>query len=1102
MAGYHDSNLTRFDSGGKYSDPATQAASRDDQLRKNLQCFLMFHLDAFAHPKNRPSRYPYITCFDGDPANVKQRLLGVPDQEGFMDMTPDQYAGLVPRIKIWVVQDDSALAVDEHGNQAVASATVGMANQKEVFFASTYDPKDIRSITTRGKARGAACGLKEFTYEEDGGAVVDGQRMLTARLVFVGESLSALETNPDRDAYASPLDLAIVPPKYVLSAGKSVSNRDYYTVRITFGWSAPQNILKTMTSKQRQAIDRQSTTLILFQSETPKISMNEDGSVELELTYQARMSGSPQDPQSTNVLYDREWARARRQEIDTFNNNNVKKFKEYQNAIQALNAYRQDQSDNAKATQVEIPKTVAGAMAGHEKLKNELTDEPWYDDLRNAYGSYLKTGGSVLGGASDAVGWLSSFGGNWESYNPIHFVVGGVADATLGNAGDISTAIGDAVQTDKGNDKHKYFVDWWLGNEVGTMNCTDLDNAEMRHACEIENIYRGMEGVVSQREQHAKKSKIGMYSRLFKTLEEQGAVRTMVVPLSVLGVYDKGASDNDGPIATGNYNKAGMFSENETEARKLAWQTIKTPTEVKEMRDNDPDAHKKYQESLERTKKLVADMDWYMNSAAKPNSDRGQRTGIRGNVQHDAYDVDLAGAQAQMDYFESILNEVEDARGEAIREGGTDPNQRAAQAIELAKDEGTAWVDVSGHVDRVDKQGLVKLHYVRLGDVVSGLIRNTEKIALAPQTARILENDKKNKDVARILMGPMWYRKNNYNSDVPTSEWAQCCLADVPISLSLLQLWYLEEVVGPQRTEWSLRSFMTSLLTKVVFQAMGGGEAGCWDNSDGLSLGDGAAGIRIQIVEALPDENDNCRMGGFRTRATEGDILSDTGIFGVSGVAQVPPGPQNWHSFAKPFKYLVISANALTLKSFVGDELADLRRGCYWFGYGRDRGPVKKIEFDRVDDDTLQTAMKLQPKSSGTTQIGTNLIAAYKAKIKLLGCHLFKLGAWFFVDTRSVGSADDYRISRALGFGGYYIATKIYGKIDQNGWEMEMDAFPQLTSGDVTARKEYFKNRIAEGGVFQSQHDVEWDIKQIPVHEFKSSQETAEGGIVGGIETK
>jgi len=276
-------------------------ASARETARLNAQCFLMESMgDLRQYAENS---FKSLTSMKGSTETLKEKLLAKSGLASFLNLRPFQIAAMVPYVDIYLVQG-SRSAMMKAGSTAKGRTT-------PVLFTGFYKQENIQALmagSSLSGGRGTAVGLKEFYYEGDGGAP-GGKEVKSTRkatLKFVGESLSALDHR--EPGYATVLDLAMVPLDTLeLDGADAMPNPQSYLVRIVWGWSVPLAMQKHFNTFQLESISRGAESMLLFNSDVPKITMTEDGGTELELTYISKIelqhSNSP-DNRNINVFED------------------------------------------------------------------------------------------------------------------------------------------------------------------------------------------------------------------------------------------------------------------------------------------------------------------------------------------------------------------------------------------------------------------------------------------------------------------------------------------------------------------------------------------------------------------------------------------------------------------------------------------------------------------------------------------------------------------------------------------------------------------------------------------------------------------------------
>jgi hypothetical protein len=280
-----------------------QAAAKEEQVaqdeasatRVNQQCFLIDNWRKYAAIK-AGGFGTNVTCIDGPPTDLTQRLTSRGGNEAFMAMSTGDFAHLVPLIRLFTIR------LDSDGNQ-----DMGEHAEKEIRFGTFINEATVDSITNEG-ARTNAVGIKEVSYEmrQGGNMATSGNRQKIS-IKFVAESLDALR-RPHAITKTSPLDLVLRSRKFKSSTdkdGKAVPgskqpNSEWFAVKIVYGWADPpadSNINPAVLSAIRNS---RSTLTLTLTNHT--LSFKEDGSVEVEGEYEgyadARLSEL-----TRNILY-------------------------------------------------------------------------------------------------------------------------------------------------------------------------------------------------------------------------------------------------------------------------------------------------------------------------------------------------------------------------------------------------------------------------------------------------------------------------------------------------------------------------------------------------------------------------------------------------------------------------------------------------------------------------------------------------------------------------------------------------------------------------------------------------------------------------------
>ena len=139
---------------------------------------------------------------------------------------------------------------------------------------------------------------------------------------------------------------------------------------------------------------------------------------------------------------------------------------------------------------------------------------------------------------------------------------------------------------------------------------------------------------------------------------------------------------------------------------------------------------------------------------------------------------------------------------------------------------------------------------------------------------------------------------------------------------------------------------------------------------------------------------------------------------------------------AATVKILGIARQGTTLR---GDYEQNSRNGIANFIVGLDRGIIKDVAFERVDQPYLPEARVAQDKSFGLGQ----LRELYHVNLTLYGNNILKPGQMIYVEPNRLifGRPTDRKsVARILGLGGYHLVVDVSHTIGLDGWETSVKA--------------------------------------------------------------
>jgi hypothetical protein len=310
--------------------------------------------------------------------------------------------------------------------------------------------------------------------------------------------------------------------------------------------------------------------------------------------------------------------------------------------------------------------------------------------------------------------------------------------------------------------------------------------------------------------------------------------------------------------------------------------------------------------------------------------------------------------------------------------------------------------------------GKVRINYMYWGDIFNEVLRTAYRGKKLP---------------IRYLVGTLNFR------DPRTASPATVNLADIPISLNLFTTWWLKKIVAPGKDVYTIKEFIKDSINELVVAALG---ADCFEGAYNFGTVGGNAATeppRISFTAiAAP-------LG-----AGQKDRIANKGRVSLAGddfqqyVSSQKNGNLQWRGPENQVEYIFIYCNAWTKSNLRGNYAEDKKKGIYHIYVGQDRGPVKKISFERDDEmsDLMETDASM--KAQGISQ----LVAAYSAKMDMVGNTIWTPGNYVFISPSALGISA--AAASAMGLGGYYTVTDVSGKIDSGGWSSELKALPLFTT--------------------------------------------------------
>jgi hypothetical protein len=240
-------------------------------------------------------------------------------------------------------------------------------------------------------------------------------------------------------------------------------------------------------------------------------------------------------------------------------------------------------------------------------------------------------------------------------------------------------------------------------------------------------------------------------------------------------------------------------------------------------------------------------------------------------------------------------------------------------------------------------------------------------------------------------------------------------IGDIPISLDAFQLWFKENVIKVDRSNYFFLYFVKDICKDLITNAL---SSKCFGNEFNFQQ---RFDTRPLTVTKNSDGYSRFYPGN-QSRYTVEDVASATlGLYSDPDPTEVELG-------------LILYSTDSNPRGLVGDYNKDLEKGIYHHFLGSSCGLVKQINFQREDQPYLRESRIQKQGALGAEQ----LRELYSANIELVGNVLYKNGMYIYINPTLLGAsrqALDY-----LGLHGYYLVTKVQSKVTPNTFDVSIRA--------------------------------------------------------------
>jgi len=299
----------------------------------DMQCYLLEHIRSIHGQRVDPtgkfaSNYKHVTQVSTDNKSgpallinaIRTGHIGEASMEVLLNLCPDVYALLQPYIRIYRVDYDTEGKVKGEPLELHIPSFLGNSVQAD---------RGVEGITGGSRGRHAGSGLRSFSWELKGVQPAEVDNNITAKMEIYFQSIDDFFRGASQAGESGApnfLDLIINSPA-VKRANSGAANRsskcarknlyrhyegENYRIKVIAGWAVPDDhSLKHATANIFGGADadalanaiRSTQVALYLQQVRHNLNFQEDGSVILDIDYQASLAGLLTGP-TANILSD------------------------------------------------------------------------------------------------------------------------------------------------------------------------------------------------------------------------------------------------------------------------------------------------------------------------------------------------------------------------------------------------------------------------------------------------------------------------------------------------------------------------------------------------------------------------------------------------------------------------------------------------------------------------------------------------------------------------------------------------------------------------------------------------------------------------------
>jgi hypothetical protein len=340
-------------------------------------------------------------------------------------------------------------------------------------------------------------------------------------------------------------------------------------------------------------------------------------------------------------------------------------------------------------------------------------------------------------------------------------------------------------------------------------------------------------------------------------------------------------------------------------------------------------------------------------------------------------------------------------------------------------------------LDKANKTYKVK--FVYFGDILESLLRRGYGISITD--GRLLVE----KGGVNIIIGEISIKTPSNARLLGTFgdyEEILINLANMPIALDFIEIFFFEKIIKPRRKNYPLLQFIKDFLTEMVIPAISPTVFGRNAFSDGSS---NAARIS-NLNFSLPLLNFNGNLYEIITRRNrqannfirfEGTIDQARLDYVAMVLDAIAPKDIGASTPAADYFYVYCSSEMpKVMIENAGDYEKDKKSGILHFSIGTDSSLIKKISFSR---NTTQFYKEMRATNEGNVNL-TQLKETYDISSEMFGNNIFRPGDFIYIEPLFFQNKKAIDLQEELGIGGYYQVLEVKTSINENVFQTSINA--------------------------------------------------------------